>query len=178
MNLTKEIESGLDFLLAHFNQDRPLFPRAIMTRKLGYQKEVFSKEEALQHFKDSDFIDCRINAFPSLKEGISWIPELLFIDLDRNDFKTEKGFELDLCTTLKNIEEKLGNNDDVAQPTVLFTGGGYHIYQPVYCPNALQNVTEFTGFYRPSEQFLRFAKDNLSNGKVDNKIIEIHSLID
>ena len=47
--------------------------------------------------------------FLVLKEGATWIPELLFIDLDRNNFKTEKCFELALSTTLKNIKEKLGN---------------------------------------------------------------------
>jgi hypothetical protein len=98
----KEIEIGLDFILSHL-ENPTIFPRTIMTKKLGYQRKVYSKERALEHFIDSDFIDCRINAFPSLKEGISWIPELLFIDLDRNDFKTEKGFELALDTTLKNI---------------------------------------------------------------------------
>ena len=51
-----------------------------------------------------------------------------------------------LSNTLKNIKEKLGDNDNNAQPTVLFTGGGYHIYQPVYCPIALENVTEFREF--------------------------------
>jgi hypothetical protein len=164
----KEIEIGLDFILSHLEKPA-IFPRTIMTKKLGYQRNVYSKERALEHFIESDFIDCRINAFPSLKEGATWVPELLFIDLDRNDFKTEKGFELALDTTLKNIKERLGNNDDVAQPTVLFTGGGYHIYQPVYCPTALENVTEFNEFDRPSEQFLRFAKDNLSNGKADKQ---------
>ena len=163
----KEIEIGLEFILSQFEKPT-IFPRTIMTKKLGYQRKVYSKERALEHFIDSDFIDCRINAFPSLKEGATWIPELIFIDLDRNNFKTEKGFELALSTTLKNIKEKLGNNDD-AQPTVLFTGGGYHIYQPVNCPTALENITEFSGFDRPSEQFLRFAKDSLSNGKADKQ---------
>src|SRR5215218_6113265 len=120
----KEIEIGLDFILSHL-EEPTIFPRTIMTKKLGYQRRVYSKERALEHFIDSDFIDCRINAFPSLKEGTTWIPELLFIDLDRNDFKTEKGFELALYTTLKNIKEKLVGNNDSAQPTVLFTGGGY-----------------------------------------------------
>jgi hypothetical protein len=49
----------------------------------------------------------------------------------------------------------------------LFTGGGYHIYQPVNCPTALENITEFQKFEKPSQEFLRFAKDNLSNGKAD-----------
>ena len=32
---------------------------------------------------------------------------------------------------------------------------------------ALENVIQFNGFDKPSEQFLRFAKDYLSNGKAD-----------
>ena len=64
----KENESGIDFILNHFDPNGriSLFPRTIMTKKLGYQKEVFSKEETMEFFKESDFIDCRINAFPSL----------------------------------------------------------------------------------------------------------------
>jgi hypothetical protein len=161
----KEIETGLDFILTHLEKPT-IFPRTIMTKKLGYQRKVYSKERALEHFIESDFIDCRINAFPLLKERAMWIPEMLFIDLDRNNFKTKRGFELALYNTLKNIKEKLGN-DDGAQPTVLFTGGGYHIYQPVNCPTALENIIEFQKFEKPSQEFLRFTKDNLSNGKAD-----------
>ena len=85
--------------------------------------------------------------------------------MDRNDFKTDRSFENALSNTIKNIREKLGNDD--GYPTVLETGGGYHIYQPVYCPIALENITEFQKFEKPSQEFLRFAKDNLSNGKAD-----------
>src|SRR5215218_3170807 len=122
----KEVETSLDFILTHLEKPT-IFPRTIMTKKLGYQKIVYSKERALEHFIESDFIDCRINAFPLLKESATWIPEMLFIDLDRNNFKTKRGFELALYNTLKNIKEELDG-----YPTVLFTGGGYHIYQPVY----------------------------------------------
>ena len=97
-------------------------------------------------------------------------PNFIFIDLDKNNFKSERSFKLALSNTLKNIKEKLVvDNNSNAYPTVIETGGGYHIYQPVYCPTALENVTEFKGFDRPSEQFLRFAKDYLSNGKADKQ---------
>mgnify|MGYP003575069379 FL=1 len=164
----KEQGLGLDFILSHL-EEPTIFPRTIMTKKLGYQRKVYSKERALEHFIDSDFIDCRINAFPSLKEGATWPPNFLFIDLDLDDFKSEKSLRLVLDKILKNIKEKLGNDDDDCFPTVLETGGGYHIYQPVYCPTALENITEFNGFDKPSEQFLRFAKDNLSKGKADKQ---------
>ena len=58
-----EVQDGLDFILNHFQT--PLFPRKIMTKKLGYQVEVFNKEQALEHFKSSNYEDCRINAYPS-----------------------------------------------------------------------------------------------------------------
>lgn len=161
------IEKGLDFILNHFIQNR-LFPRTIMTKNLRYQREVFSKEEAMKLFEESDFIDCRINAFPSFTEykGIQrYPPDFIFIDLDKSNFKTDRSFELVLSNTLKNIREKLEGD---AYPSVLFTGNGYHIYQPVYCPTVLENVTEFSKFTdKPSDQFFRFAKDFLSNGKAD-----------
>ena len=68
----KEIEIGLNFILSHLEKPT-IFPRTVMTKKLGYQRIVYSKERALEHFIESDFIDCRINAFPALKEGATWI---------------------------------------------------------------------------------------------------------
>ena len=106
MNNNKEIESGLDFILSHL-EDPTIFPRTIMTKKLGYQKIVYSKESALEHFIESNFIDCRINAFPSLKEGVTWIPDLLFIDLDLINFNTKKLLQETLNKILKSIKEKL-----------------------------------------------------------------------
>ena len=45
-----------------------------------------------------------------------------------------------------------------AQPTVLFTGGGYHIYQPVYCPTALENITEFRNLIKPFTRIFKVCK--------------------
>ena len=56
----------------------------------------------------SNFVDCRINAYPYLTDykGIQrYKPNFIFIDLDKNNFKTERSFELALSTTLKNIKE-------------------------------------------------------------------------
>jgi hypothetical protein len=167
-NEKKEIvEDGLDFILSHL-ENPIIFPRTIMTKKIAYQRIVYSKERVIEHFIESDFIDCRINAYPYLtkyKDVPRYKPDFIFIDLDRKSFKTKKDFELALYNTLKNVKQKLQN----AYPTVLFTGGGYHIYQPVYCPTALENITEFQDFDSPSEQFLRFAKDYLSNGRADKQ---------
>ena len=123
-----EIQNHFEFILVHLNQDK-LFPRTIMTQRLGYQKEVYSKEEALEYFSQSKFLDCRINSFPSYTEykGVQrYPPDLIFIDLDRNNFKTDTGLESALKVTLKNIKKELDGF-----PTVLRTGGGYHIILPI-----------------------------------------------
>ena len=158
-----EIATGLDFIFSHLEKPT-IFPRTIMTKKLGYQQIVYSKERALEHFIDSNFIDCRINAFPFLKEGAIWLPELLFIDLDLSSFNNKKSLQLALNKTLKTIKEKLDTN---VHPTVLWSGNGYHIILPVYCPMVLEQIQEFQEFDNPSERFLRFAKDFLSNDKAD-----------
>ena len=92
-NKKKEIvEDGLDFILSHL-ENPIIFPRTIMTKKLGYQRIVYSKERAIEHFIESDFIDCRINAYPNLteyKDVPRYKPDFLFIDLDRKSFKTKK----------------------------------------------------------------------------------------
>jgi hypothetical protein len=41
-NNKKEIEKGLDFILSHLEKPT-IFPRTIMTKKLGYQRKVYSK---------------------------------------------------------------------------------------------------------------------------------------
>src|SRR5215208_3155501 len=161
----KEVETSLDFILSHL-EEPIIFPITIMTKKLGYQRKVYSNERALEHFIESDFIDCRINAFPLLKEGATWRPEFLFIDLDLSNFNSnKKSLEIGLNKTLKNIREKLDNNN--GHPTVLWSGNGYHIILPANCPVELERIQEFQEFDNPSERFLRFAKDYLSNNKAD-----------
>ena len=96
---TREIEIGLNFILSHF--DEPfLFPRKIATYKSNNKQFlVRTKEEIIGAFGDSNFIDSRMNAYPSLidYQGIPrHKPNFIFIDLDRNYFKTQKGLELAL----------------------------------------------------------------------------------
>jgi hypothetical protein len=101
-----------------------------MTRTLGHQKEVFNAEEALAYFKASNYEDCRINAYPSYTEyqGINFTaPSFIMIDLDLKDFQSQEMLDKTLYKTLNKINKVLGG----AQPTVLWTGGGYHIYQPI-----------------------------------------------
>ena len=161
----KNIGTGLDFILSHFED--PLFPRKVSTYKTkGGQFFVSNKQDIINAFKVSNWLDCRINAFPpftNYNEVQICPPNFIFIDLDKNNFHSSiKDLKFTLSNTLKIINEILGGH-----PTVLFTGGGYHIYQPIYCPTALESVTEFKNCDKPSQEFLRFAKDYFSNCKAD-----------
>jgi hypothetical protein len=60
------IKENLEFILSHLSG--PLFPRTIMTRALGYQKQILDADEALTYFKLSNFQDCRINAYPAFTD--------------------------------------------------------------------------------------------------------------
>jgi hypothetical protein len=159
----KDIEKGLDFILSHFEQP-VIFPRTISTFKSNNsQIMVRYKEEILIKYEESNFIDCRINAFPSLKERAIWSSNFIFIDLDLADFKSQRALDLALNKTLKNIKERLDGH-----PTLLWTGGGYHIYQPI---DGIEfaKYRDFNKFndYNLFNEFLRFSKNFLSNGKED-----------
>ena len=52
---TEMISENVDFILSHFQE--PVFPRKIMTKRLWYQKEVFSKQELLKYFELSNYED-------------------------------------------------------------------------------------------------------------------------
>jgi hypothetical protein len=110
----RRVQNGIDFILNHFQE--PIFPRKIMTKKLGYQAEVFNKQEVLEYFKESNYEDCRINAYPSFTEyyGINRTPiSFLMIDLDLKDFAHEKKkgkavLDRVLNKTLQKITESIG----------------------------------------------------------------------
>ncbi len=174
-NVTEtKIETGLDFIINHFDPTILYFPRTIMTKKSNGQIVIYAKEEALQYFIGSEFQDCRINAFRySLSSSSSfnsveqrWTPDLLFIDIDRSDFKNnDRRCKLALSNTLRNIKEKLGG-----YPTVLSTGGRYHIYQPIegiVFENYNDIFDKFSNDFDLFKEFLRFSKNNLSKGKAD-----------
>ena len=101
-----------------------------MTKALGRQKEVFNEEEALEYFKASNYEDCRINAYPAFTDfqGINFTaPSFVMIDLDLKYIKSKEKLDKVLYRTLNKINKVFHG----AQPTVLWTGGGYHIYQPI-----------------------------------------------
>ena len=188
----KKILLGLDFILGHFQE--PIFPRKIMTKELGYQVEVFSKEEALGYFKSSNYEDCRINAYPPFTEyqGINRTPiSFLMVDLDLKDFggrveggggeyskKKEEKTSLSLEKVLNKASEKIkkekveeGGRSIGGNPTVLWTGNGYHIYQPVsgLILEEYETFYEFTKYLGKdlTSMFIQFAEEYLTDYTAD-----------
>jgi hypothetical protein len=176
-NIDRKVQDGLDFILNHFQE--PVFPRKIMTRQLGYQVEIFNKEEALEYFKSSNYEDCRINAYPAFTEynGINRTPiSFLMADLDLKDFADEEDsnkkentaflLKKALNKTLQKIKETIGGN-----PTVLWTGNGYHIYQPVsgFILEEYETFYEFTKYVDKdlTSMFIQFAEEYFTDYAAD-----------
>ena len=159
-NTTTAVKEGLDFMLEHFSE--PLFPRKISRTAVDRrQYEVEDKDTALYYYKAALYEDCRISAFGVNQRN----PDLIFIELDASDFGNMRSLKLALTATLKNIGNKLNG----ARPTVLWSGRGYHIIQPIHCPQPLEEIKEFA-MLEPedaSTRFLQFAERYLSLNKCD-----------
>jgi hypothetical protein len=169
-SINTRVQNGLRFILSHLS--RPHFPRNIMTHRLGRQILVHNLEETMQHYNESEFLDCRISAYPPQPPTDSYIflgnglaPNLVMIDIDKSRFTTKRAYELAVSKTLKIIKVELNAN-----PTVIWSGNGCHIIQPM---NAfiLEEEDLFhpavTGTDQPSVKFLRWAERYLSGGKSD-----------
>ena len=170
-----QVNVGIDFILDHL--DEPLFPRKIMTKQLGVQVKVFDRQSLIGHFKMSDYYDCRINAYSSLlqqDESIIYYAEevripitIIVIDLDLKDFSSStEGLDEMLQKALRNIKETIGGC-----PTVLNTGKGYHIYQPIsgIILDDIDELKVYANFdkYYLSNIFLKFAERYFTDGNSD-----------
>ncbi len=179
------IEKNIHFILAHFKGQEysTHFLRTIMTHKTSVQVMVYSMEEMMKHFEESNYVDCRINGYPfhdKRDKNTKLYPSFIFIDLDLSVFEKYKDpkQKLDqiLKQTLKNIKDEIDGH-----PTVLWTGGGYHIYQPIDLSIhkdshkfTLESIDEFRDFIPIirtdlTTDFIRFAAKYLTNGKGDPK---------
>jgi hypothetical protein len=80
-------EENIQFILSHC--DEPLFPRTISTFATGgRQIGVNSFEEMMAMYEQGDYLDCRVNAYNNI--DALHAPDLLFIDIDRSDFKSDR----------------------------------------------------------------------------------------
>jgi hypothetical protein len=141
------------------------FPRTISTYKTqGRQVEVYSKQQILANFQASLFFDCRINAFPKFTKyhDINMQPPtFVMCDLDLIKFRNEKQLLKTLDQTVEHIQKDING-----VPMVLFTGNGYHIYQPIKLP-VLEQESIFARFDNPSTEFIRYAAQRWTNGRND-----------
>jgi hypothetical protein len=164
--LVKDVEDGLEYILTHFIGR--VWPRTISTKTTNRRQIlIYNQEEALARFKQANWQDCRISACPSFTEykGINrQAPNFIFIDLDRSTFRTEAAHVRAVAKTLENIRQRLGGN-----PTVLWSGNGYHVYLPV-AAFVLEEEQVFAKFQslKPSRSFMQFAESFLSGNKADH----------
>jgi hypothetical protein len=165
-----KVHSGADFWEATLQSmlnlsSGPPFPRTISTcRTEGRQVEVYSVEEMFKQFELSQFLDCRINAYPKItkyKDINMQPPTFVMCDLDITKFRIERQLLQSLDETVDNIGKEING-----VPMVLFTGNGYHVYQPTTLP-VLEQESIFAKFDNPSTEFIRYAAQKWTNGKND-----------
>ncbi len=142
---------GLDYILKHFES---LFPRMISTLATeNKQVMVYSDQEALEYFKESNYVDCRISGF-GLSEIQKEKPNLIFVDLD--DRKV-----LDEVIALFHKEIN-------GIPLVLDTGNGYAIIQPINIISFTNSTLHNKRITDVPKKFLQFAERYLTNNKCDS----------
>jgi hypothetical protein len=118
----------------------------------------------IKAFEQSDFLDCRVNAYRSYTEykGINRkAPNFIFIHLDRSTSNTERAHRMTLSNTLRDIKDKLAER----YPIVLRSENGYHVYQPIDAFISEEEEVFSSNFDQPSKVFLKFAEQYLSNNK-------------
>ena len=158
-----EVKEGLIFILNHLDG---LWDRTISTYATkGGQRLVSNVQEAMAWFKASNFLDCRISAYPKYtndyinRTGIA--PTVLLADIDKEHFETTELFELAVAKTYTNFKEILD-----ARPTQLWTGGGRHFLTPQSVP-VFEKSDKFSKFDQPSRRFMQFEERLLTDDKAD-----------
>jgi hypothetical protein len=172
------IDKNTQFILSHFKSQEFIFPRAIMTANTNGQVYVNSQDEMMKYFAEANFIDCRINGYPFYYEqdDNKLHPSFIYISLDLSLCNSCKypirKLDYILKQTLHKIQQEINGH-----PTVLWTGGGYHIYQPIKIVNnnpqeeiSLESISYYNQFlpYMKNDftsQFIRFACEYFTNGK-------------
>jgi hypothetical protein len=165
----KKVKQGIDLIFFLFESaGQPLFPRKMAVGPI-FGITVESKEQVLYQCIKGDFINCRINAYyeapdSDFKVGLV-APSIIFTDIDLLSFGgSVKKLEQALQDTLTKIKRIFHVN-----PVVLHSGNGYHIYLVVNT-RPLKYVKELADKCKePSEQFLRFVPNFLTDQKCDPK---------
>jgi hypothetical protein len=164
ISIEETTKEGIQFILQHFVE--PLWPRTVSTKLTdNRQVSVYNIDQALDLYKKADYRDCRINAYQyhtEFKDINRQEPDFIFAgDLDNSRFQSLEHLQAILKKTCKNIARDIGG-----YPTVIWSGNGYHIYQPVIAP-LLELESQFARFDRPSTELLRYTENRFTNGKTD-----------
>lgn len=157
----------LEFMFKHFTP--PMFRRRIATKVTdGGQFPVNSIDEIIMAYNRAKLQDCRLNGFTfdpdnQLNQG----PSLIFGDVDTHD-------RIELKKILRRMKEKL----IVSHPTVIDSGRGFHIIQPLDVSTFFDTIPpewyltaqeqKWSGFAKgiPNE-YLRFGEKFLTGKESD-----------
>ena len=187
----RTIFEGIKFILSHFEKQHKLFPRTIKTCNtkdqviVEYDPRVQNSiNKIFNMFKESNYYDCKINCFPyndskQQQQTIDINSEdvknktaasFIMINLDLQYFSYDKK-KLDniLNMTLNKLSIKFYGESN---PTVLWTGNGYNIYQPLEETTFENNKVyydflPYTDERNITTEFLRFAEKFFTDGKID-----------
>jgi hypothetical protein len=172
--LPQTVEEGLDFMLWHFQE--PHFPRNVSTAATrDGQRVVHDRDRAILFYQGALRADCKLACYPNY-EAIAPLepntptlkpkPTHLYIDLDLATYGGDRNkLDLALRQTKRNIARQLNG----AVPTILWSGGGFHLHQPLD-PDVVpiyEELPEFKRYREPSVQFMRYAERVLTNGRCD-----------
>jgi hypothetical protein len=154
---------GVDFLLSHLA--KPEYPRTIATLLTeGKQLVVYDKIEALAYYKEANYMDCRLAAYPYSFDKSPQIIDFVMLDLDLNNFKYSRQ---KLDKALHKILSELKHTHDI-MPTVIWSGNGYHVLVPLDpLQSTLEDMSEFAKYADPSKYILRFLEKHISKKKSD-----------
>jgi hypothetical protein len=196
-----KILEGIKFILSHFEKQHKFFPRTIKTIntkdqvKVEYELHIQNSiNKILNMFKESNYYDCKINCFPynnndqpqqqqqsvdnNLIDVKNKTPSsFIIIDLDLQYFSYDKKkLENVLNMTLNKLSIKFYGESN---PTVLWTGNGYQIYQPlegtIFENNRVfYDLLPYTDMRDLTTEFLRFAEKFFTNGNIEST--NLHSV--
>jgi hypothetical protein len=192
----KIICEGIKFVLSHFEKQHVLFPRTIKTFdskdpiKVEYELPVQNSiNKIFDMFKESNYYDCKINCLPYVNNNLKKYSTdfnnlkvkdkatgcFIMINLDLNSVSHNKG-KLDdiLNKTLDKLSVKFYGE---SHPTVLWTGSGYYIYQPLEGMFFENNKVFYDSMLNthnridPITEFTRFVVKFFTDGKIDPKYL-------
>ena len=180
----EKVREGLTFLFG-LCQLGMTWPRTISTNRLkGAQIAVYNIiKEALEQYELALGLDCRINAYPNYTKeyqshdaykstvtlGLGIFADVLSMDLDLGAFRDEIALKSVLFEVLDRIDKVFHQK---CKPAILWSGGGYHIYQPIQLSGpswclAHTDLFHELGGKEVDRIFLQWAEVFVTNGHAD-----------